>query len=244
VKHLLFGFLFLINIVCFQAQGDYRFNNFTISNGLSQSFVTSIIQDENACLWIGTQDGLNRFDGKTFEIFNSDETPGIDNTYIKCSAKTRNGKLWFGTASGLILYEPLKDKFTTFNISRSVLLQIESISNDSEDNLWLAIADYGLVKFNTKTLKFERNFNFLPTKKIHLVSCFGKNQLVIDTEDKGLLICNHKTKAVSKVELLSKKKNEISILKIVPFSKKHIYLGTNQGVFERQLSERICKRGR
>ncbi len=238
MKHLLFGFLFLINIVCFQAQGDYRFNNFTISNGLSQSFVTSIIQDENACLWIGTQDGLNRFDGKTFEIFNSDETPGIDNTYIKCSAKTRNGKLWFGTASGLILYEPLKDKFTTFNISRSVLLQIESISNDSEDNLWLAIADYGLVKFNTKTLKFERNFNFLPTKKIHLVSCFGKNQLVIDTEDKGLLICNHKTKAVSKVELLSKKKNEISILKIVPFSKKHIYLGTNQGVFELNLKSK------
>jgi hypothetical protein len=38
------------------SQGDYRFNNYTISNGLSQSFVTTIIQDQNNSLWIGTQD--------------------------------------------------------------------------------------------------------------------------------------------------------------------------------------------
>ena len=58
-------------------QGDFRFSNFTISNGLSQSYVTCILQDNTAALWIGTQDGLNRFDGKNFEIYSSDETPGI-----------------------------------------------------------------------------------------------------------------------------------------------------------------------
>jgi hypothetical protein len=81
----------LFSLVFFsRGQGDFRFSNFTISNGLSQSYVTCILQDNTAALWIGTQDGLNRFDGKNFEIYSSDDTPGIENSFIKCSAKTKN----------------------------------------------------------------------------------------------------------------------------------------------------------
>ncbi len=57
--------------------------------------MNTIIQDENSSLWIGTQDGLNRFDGSKFEIFNSDEHEGIDNPYITSSTKTRDLTLMF-----------------------------------------------------------------------------------------------------------------------------------------------------
>ena len=59
-------------------QTAYRFRNYTINQGLSQSSVTCIVQDKNHALWVGTQDGLNRFDGKNFEVFTSDDTPGIE----------------------------------------------------------------------------------------------------------------------------------------------------------------------
>ena len=97
-----------------KTQTTYRFRNYTINDGLSQSSVTCILQDENHSLWIGTQDGLNRFDGKNFELFNSELTPGIQNEYIKCSAKTSDGRLWFGTSNGLTSYDPEKEEFNTY----------------------------------------------------------------------------------------------------------------------------------
>ena len=51
------------------AQSAYRFSNFSINDGLSQSSVTCLLQDDNHALWIGTQDGLNRFDVNQFEVF-------------------------------------------------------------------------------------------------------------------------------------------------------------------------------
>jgi ligand-binding sensor domain-containing protein len=105
--------VFLIAFIPFfiGAQSVYRFNNYTINNGLSQSSVNTIIQDENSSLWIGTQDGLNRFDGSKFEIFNSDENEGIENPYITSSAKTRDGSLCFGTRNGLTIYDLDKESF-------------------------------------------------------------------------------------------------------------------------------------
>ena len=75
-------FLFVL-FFCFgfKSQSNYRFKNYTINSGLSQSAVTTIIQDDNYSLWIGTQDGLNRFDGKNFEVFEarSKKAPGLEN---------------------------------------------------------------------------------------------------------------------------------------------------------------------
>lgn len=100
------------------AQSVYRFNNYTINNGLSQSSVNTIVQDDNSALWIGTQDGLNRFDGVKFEIFNSDEEEGINNPFITSSAKTKDGKLWFGTHNGLTEYSPNTERFQTYTPDR------------------------------------------------------------------------------------------------------------------------------
>ena len=102
----------LLGIVCLWisllgwSQSVYRFRNYTINDGLSQSSVSCIIQDDNNALWIGTQDGLNRFDGRSFEVFSSDDTPGLESEYVKASLKTGDGKLWFGTTNGLTVFDP------------------------------------------------------------------------------------------------------------------------------------------
>ena len=144
-SNFLFIRLFILALLgCFSAhaQGDYRFHNYTISNGLSQSYVTTIVQDNTNTLWIGTQDGLNRFDGKSFEIFTPDKSLGIGSTNFKCSIKTKDGRLWFGTASGLLLFDPNSENFETFNISSQRLLQVENISEDIYGDLWLCQGEY------------------------------------------------------------------------------------------------------
>jgi len=241
LKQLFLCFSLLLLVFVSRGQGGFRFNNFTISNGLSQSYVTCILQDNTAALWIGTQDGLNRFDGKNFEIYNSDETPGIENSFIKCSFKTKNGNLWFGTASGLLLFEPSKEKFTTFQIKNSVFLQIESITIDKDENLWLGISGYGVIQFNVKTKSFSQPIENLPTKKIHLISCFDNDRLLIDTDDKGLFIYQIKTKKLDQVSFNFNNSKSIFILKLVAINKsKSVYIATNKGVFELDKKQNIA----
>ena len=230
MKQFIICFFIFLFVFISKGQGDFRFNSFTISNGLSQSFVTCIIQDNTAALWIGTQDGLNRFDGKNFEIYNSDETPGIGNSFIKCAAKTKNGNLWFGTASGLILFEPNKEKFTTFQVKNSVLLQIESITIDDKERIWLSVYGYGVVQFNSRTKKFSQPIPNLPTKKNNLISFIGNNKLLIDTKDKGLLLYQIDQKKIDVISFENENKDNISILK---FSKQNneVFIGTNKGVY-------------
>lgn len=238
-SNFLFIRLFILALLgCFSAhaQGDYRFHNYTISNGLSQSYVTTIVQDNTNTLWIGTQDGLNRFDGKSFEIFTPDKSLGIGSTNFKCSIKTKDGRLWFGTASGLLLFDPNSENFETFNISSQRLLQVENISEDIYGDLWLSTIGYGVVKFNTKTLKFSEIQVALPTKKIHSVTCLEYGNLLINTEDKGLFFYNGSTKKVSKIEVKPKNQTSVSILKIVVVNETNAILCTNQGAYNINLT--------
>ena len=122
-----FIFLFFLLSFAVRAQ-DFRFNNYNINDGLSQSSVNTIVQDDYGGLWIGTQDGLNRFDGKTFEIFNPDETKGIESPFINKAVKTEDRKLWFGTRNGLTLYNPTTEKFQTFTIDKKKIFDIQDIS--------------------------------------------------------------------------------------------------------------------
>ena len=225
---LLFSFWALLSF----PQGDYRFNNYTISNGLSQSFVTTIIQDEYNSLWIGTQDGLNRYDGKSFEVFNQDETPGLESTNFQCSVRTPDGRLWFGTTSGLILYNPNTERFTTFNISSQILLDVQSIDFDQKGNLWLATIGYGIVKFDTKNLKFQTEKINLGSRKIHLITCLENGDMLIHTEDKGLIYYNYLSKKTQNLIVRAKNQTILSILNIVELENGLIFLCTNQGLYQ------------
>jgi ligand-binding sensor domain-containing protein/class 3 adenylate cyclase len=214
------------------SQGDYRFNNYTISNGLSQSFVTTIVQDENNSLWIGTQDGLNRFDGKSFEVYNQDETPGLESSNFECSERTPDGRLWFGTASGLILFDPNTERFSTFNISTHILLDIQSIDCDENGNLWLATVGYGVVKFDTKKLKFEVGKVHVKSKKVHLVKCLENGNLLIDTEDIGLIFWDSSSNSTRKINVKSKNKTVVTFLNLVELENGMILLCSSQGLFQ------------
>jgi ligand-binding sensor domain-containing protein len=65
-------FLAITSPVLLAQQSTISFRHITTNDGLSQSNVTSIIQDREGFLWFGTQDGLNRYDGKTLKVYKND----------------------------------------------------------------------------------------------------------------------------------------------------------------------------
>lgn len=91
----------------------FIFTNYSINNGLSQSVVNCIFQDSKGYIWIGTQNGLNRFNGETFDVFsyNPADSNSISNNWIYSIAEDLEGNLWVGTKDGLNKYLVIQNKF-------------------------------------------------------------------------------------------------------------------------------------
>lgn len=92
----------------------FQFSHYTVSDGLTQSEILCVFQDSEGFIWIGTQNGLNKFDGYTFEHFFYDpgDTTTLSNSWIFDIIEDRNGILWIGTKDGLNRYDKQEGSFT------------------------------------------------------------------------------------------------------------------------------------
>ncbi|MES2798576.1 MAG: adenylate/guanylate cyclase domain-containing protein [Bacteroidota bacterium] len=222
---------FFVQSLQLNAQDVYQFRNYTINDGLSQSSVSGILQDENHSLWIGTQDGLNRFDGKRFEIYNSDVTQGIESEYIRCSIKTSDGKLWFGTANGLTVYDPATEIFKTFSLSSAASFQIEKMAVDHQNVFWMASSSNGLISFDTKNGKFKTHSDLVPSKKILNINVNDQNRLIISTEDKGLFVTDSEKKNARPIQF-KWKKGKPATIELIKVISGRTFIGTSYGLYE------------
>ncbi len=103
----------LFAVVCssaslFARPANMRFDHFSVGDGLSHRFVTCVLQDRQGFLWVGTQDGLNRFDGYSFTTYHHDEDDpsSLSHDYIQDIAEGPDGQLWVGTNAGLCQVVP------------------------------------------------------------------------------------------------------------------------------------------
>jgi ligand-binding sensor domain-containing protein/serine phosphatase RsbU (regulator of sigma subunit) len=148
-----------------QAQIDgLRFKQLNIEDGLSQSRISAIVQDSKGFIWVGTEDGLNRYDGYEFQIFTFDpkDSNSIANNIIRTLAADDSGNLWIGTSfGGLNKYNAKTGKFTSWrhdpeNLNSLSSDRVEDIFRDSDGNLWIATFGSGFDYFDVKTEKFTR----------------------------------------------------------------------------------------
>lgn len=91
------------------------FVRLSTGQGLSQSTAQCLAQDAQGFIWVGTQDGLNRYDGYTFRVFRTDpsQPSSLSDNYITALCADRSG-LWVGTQHGLNRYDPARETFTRF----------------------------------------------------------------------------------------------------------------------------------
>src|SRR5437588_434839 len=87
------------------AVAQYRLDHWTADNGLPQNSVYGIVQTRDGYLWVATVDGLARFDGVRFTVFNKSNSPGIINNRFTTLFEDSRGDLWAGTEnSGIVRY--------------------------------------------------------------------------------------------------------------------------------------------
>jgi signal transduction histidine kinase/ligand-binding sensor domain-containing protein len=139
-----------------------RFEHLTVEDGLSQSTVRAILQDNQGFIWFGTEDGLNRYDGENFLVFKADPTDpqSLPDSYITALAQDPDGGIWVGTRmGGLSYYDPNNGTFTTYSHDAGVPGSLDSPSINclliDQDGSLMAGTPYGLNMFEAETGTFR-----------------------------------------------------------------------------------------
>lgn len=120
-----------------QSQYNLTFQHFTSENGLSENFIYTTYQDKMGFLWIGTHDGLNRYDGYGFKKFKHDaaDSNSLPDNTIYSICEDGQGNLWMGTGAGLCKYEPSTGLFTTITLNKKLKSVEQVIPIDGEEFL-------------------------------------------------------------------------------------------------------------
>jgi signal transduction histidine kinase/ligand-binding sensor domain-containing protein len=137
---------------------DIRFTRLSTPEGLSQSRVEHIVQDDQGFMWFGTEDGLDRYDGYAVKVFRHDGTPNsLSGATIRALFKDRSGKLWIGVDQFLDRFDPETEAFTHYGQGQSNSTSLGgivfSICQDRVGMLWLA-TNRGLDKLDPGTGRF------------------------------------------------------------------------------------------
>lgn len=142
---------------------DVRFRNYGVRDGLSQSSARSMLQDATGAVWIGTEDGLNRFDGYEFKVYRADqERPdALPDPHVQVLAPSRRGGFWVGTrAAGIARYRPEQDDFVRYpapgvvgDDERNAVLALQETA---DGRLWIGTSGDGLHWLDPADDRFHR----------------------------------------------------------------------------------------
>jgi ligand-binding sensor domain-containing protein len=158
VSIVLVYLLLQVNPVNCQNQLHIKFENISVRDGLSQNTPNCMLQDSRGLLWIGTEDGLNKYNGYDFEIFKHEinDPSSISNSKITCMEEDLEGNLWIGTnGGGLNKYDRNSNAFHPFESdgkdSSSIAGNIiRCIKNMKDGSLWVG-TNKGLSILDKKT---------------------------------------------------------------------------------------------
>ncbi len=197
---------------------------YTLKDGLSQASVNDIVEDSHGYLWLGTQGGLNRFDGSGFEVFkhsNTDST-SVCGDFILCLFNDKEGNIWIGTdKNGACYYSYETNSFHRIHFPKKNT-SVYSISQDSLGNIFAALGENGLAVL----LKNERQELF-PEMILHdyCTSVASSNGTFIGTQKGIIYKLNYKTKNSWSVDTLFTAPDS-SAVNILKLHDRSLWIGT------------------
>lgn len=147
IRYLMWVILFLTISLFVQHQSlaqKYYFDQYSVKEGLSQSKVNDVLQDEKGYVWLGTESGISRFDGENFINYQPED--GTAEKSVKVIFKDSKNNLWFGHKAGNITHYDGQD-FSVHPVSDTIgKADITSIIEDGDGNLWISTHGDGIFR--------------------------------------------------------------------------------------------------
>lgn len=169
-----FCMLFYLSLA-FPQNGEYIYQQLTDADGLSQSTIFALLQDNEGYLWLGTIDGLNRYDGYEFKVFvnNPNDSTSISDNFISALFEDSDGFIWIGTVNGhLNRFNRETEVFKRFYVndyfteieepesnfydyplafSRNQINSVTTVTEDKNGYLWIGTWGNGIIRFDKKS---------------------------------------------------------------------------------------------
>ena len=153
--------LMILSLPGFAQNSNLKFKALSLDEGLSQSTVYAILQDSLGFLWVGTQDGLNKYDGYEFTVYRHDpqDLYSLSHNEIFTLHEDSSGTLWIGTGGGLNRFDREQDQFIRYqsDMGKPNHLSNNTVWSIHEDNsglLWIGTNGGGLNQFDPQQETF------------------------------------------------------------------------------------------
>ncbi len=168
---------------------SHKFTNYFIENGLIDEDITSVKGQDDRFLWVGSQNGLLRFDGVQFSYYNIGQDNNSNN--VKCILHDREDNMWIGTHNGLFMYRD--NSFSTFDkLSGPGNAFIFQIFRDNSGKLWICTESSGIFKYAEGYFKRYGINNGLSTNTARIGLQDHEGRLIFGTEKNVVQFINEK----------------------------------------------------
>ena len=163
--------------------------------GLSSSTVKALMQDDLGLIWVGTKNGLNRYDGvsvKTYNVF--DKVANRGNNNVSALYQDADGTIWIGTDRGVYLLDPKRESFSIMNPKSKDGVSpddwVHEITCDLDHNHWVLIPNQGVFRFNTGTPDFYTVTNHKGNKELlpNALLATSNGKVFVGTSKDGIYI--------------------------------------------------------
>ncbi|MEI7421859.1 MAG: two-component regulator propeller domain-containing protein [Prolixibacteraceae bacterium] len=173
---------------------DSNFDSYSVLDGLSNSSIKAIYQDNLGFIWFGTKDGLNRFDGIEFRTYRFDNKKSNFVFYndITCITADETGNMWIGTFDGIAMFNPLTEEYFDFDKLGIKMNQISGVVTqivvDKEKRIWVSTKK-GLYMIDSRTYKIKTLLDGIHVSSLGECS---EGHLLADINGKGLALVDTK----------------------------------------------------
>lgn len=143
----------------------FSFKKYQVEDGLSHNTVWCGLQDKYGFIWLGTSDGLNRYDGRGNKVYRNvlSENFSLENSFIETLLEVGE-QLWIGTNSGIYIYDYITDRFSKFDKTTEfgVLIssEVKKIAKAKDGRLWIATLGQGFFVYNPSNGQLTQNSMF------------------------------------------------------------------------------------
>lgn len=140
----------------------FSFKKYQVEDGLSHNTVWCAIQDSYGFIWLGTSDGLNRYDGRGNKVYRNvlNDKFSLENNFVEALIELE-GNIWVGTNSGLYIYDRATDRFSYFDKTTQygvyISSEIKKIIKTQNGLLWIATLGQGFFIYDPKTDVLTQN---------------------------------------------------------------------------------------
>lgn len=165
---------------------QYNFINYTVEQGLVQSQVSTLCQDDKGYIWIGTLGGVSKFDGVNFQNYSTKD--GLLNNQVNSIFKDSKNNLWFGTLGGVSIKKGKSFKNILFKPELSNFFVL-NITEDNSGNIWFATDGGGVVKYDGTNLEYFNIHENENSNYVRHIFCDKDNNKWLSTRN-GIFIIN------------------------------------------------------